>query len=105
MKIRERSRVVEYTTEILAYEPHRELVIEMRGGSLGAVPMRLTYLLADLGGGKTRLVYRSSWRPKGILLWLLMPLIVVIGRRNLRRTLGRLADLAARPALQLAHAT
>jgi uncharacterized protein YndB with AHSA1/START domain len=92
MKIREGSRVVEYTTEILVFEPCRELAIEMRGGSLGAEPMRVSYSLTDLGGS-TRLVYRSSWRPRGILLYLLFPLIVVMGRRNLRRSLGRLSDL------------
>lgn len=94
MKIREGSRVVEYTTEILAYTPHSELAIEMRGGSLGREPMRVWYLLDDLGG-TTRLVYRSSWRPRGVLLWLLLPLIQVVGRRNLRRSLGRLAELAS----------
>jgi uncharacterized protein YndB with AHSA1/START domain len=96
MKIREGSRIVEYTTELLAFAPHRELVLEMRGGSLGSVPMRVSYALTDLGGS-TRLVYRSSWRPSGILLWLLLPLIVLVGRRNIRRSLGRLAELA-RPA-------
>jgi uncharacterized protein YndB with AHSA1/START domain len=96
MKIREGSRVVEYATEILVYDVHRELVIEMCGGSLGPSPMRVSYVLTDLGHA-TRLVYRSSWRPSGILLYLLLPLIIVMGRRNLRRSLGRLADLC-RPA-------
>ena len=97
MKIREGSRVVEYTTEILAYDVHRELAIEMRGGSLGASPMRVSYHLTDLGDA-TRLVYRSTWRPTGILLWILLPLIIVMGRRNLRRSLGRLSALC-QPAL------
>jgi uncharacterized protein YndB with AHSA1/START domain len=55
------------------------------------------YALTDLGGA-TRLVYRSSWRPRGVLLHLLLPLIIVIGRRNLRRSLGRLAALAREAA-------
>jgi uncharacterized protein YndB with AHSA1/START domain len=93
MKIREGSRVVEYTTELRAFTPPRELELEMRGGSLGAEPMRVSYQLTDLGG-TTRLVYRSSWRPRGILLYLLLPLITLIGRRNLGRSLGRLAELA-----------
>jgi uncharacterized protein YndB with AHSA1/START domain len=91
MKIREGSRIVEYTTEILAYTPCSELALEMRGGSLGREPMRISYLLSDLGG-TTRLVYRSTWRPRGVLLWLLLPLIVVMGRRNMRRSLGKLAQ-------------
>lgn len=94
MKIREGSRVVEYATEILAYTPCSELAIVMRGGSLGREPMRVSYLLSDLGG-TTRLVFRETWRPRGLLLWLLLPLILVVGRRNLRRTLGRLAELAS----------
>ena len=93
MKIREGSRVVEYATELVAFTPLNELAIEMRGGSLGAEPMRVSYLLSDLGSS-TRLVYRSSWRPRGVLLTLLLPLIIVVGRRNLRRSLGRLAELA-----------
>lgn len=100
MKIREGSRIVEYTTELFAFEPERELVLEMRGGSLGKVPMRVSYSLTDLGGS-TRLVYRSSWRPSGILLWLLLPLIVLMGRRNIRRSLGQLAKLATPSAPML----
>lgn len=93
MKIREGSRIVDYTTEIRAFQANTELAIEMRGGSLGAEPMCVSYRLVDLGG-MTRLIYRSTWRPRGILLWLLLPLIVLVGRRNLRRSLGRLHDLA-----------
>ena len=104
MTIREGSRIVEYATEILAYVPRRELVLEMRGGSLGAEPMRVSYRLTDLDGS-TRLTYRASWRPRGFLLHLLFPLIVVLGRRNLRRTLRRLAELVATPPLALALTT
>jgi uncharacterized protein YndB with AHSA1/START domain len=93
MKIREGSRVVDYETEILAYTPERELELEMRGGSLGAEPMRVSYLLTEVGGA-TRLVYRSRWRPRGVLLTLLLPVIVLVGRRNLGKSLGRLAELA-----------
>jgi carbon monoxide dehydrogenase subunit G len=104
MTIREGSRTVEYATEILVFELQRELVLEMRGGSLGAHPMRISYRLDPHDAG-TRLTYRSSWRPSGILLWLLLPLITVMGRRNLRRSLGRLAELAREPTRRLAHAT
>lgn len=97
MKLRERSRIVEYATELLAYTPHSELVLEIRGGNLGAEPMRVAYRLSARDGG-TCLVYQSSWRPRGILLYLLLPLIILIGRQNLRRSLGRLAALAALPA-------
>lgn len=95
MKIREGPRIIEYTTELVAFTPPSELVIEMRGGSLGAEPMRVSYLLSDLGGS-TRLVYRSSWRPRGLLLFMLLPLIILLGRRNLRRSLGKLAELAGK---------
>lgn len=105
MTIREGSRTVEYATEILVFELHRELVLEMRGGSLGAHPMRVSYRLDPRDGGAARLTYRASWRPRGILLWLLLPLITVMGRRNLRRSLGRLAELAREPARSQAHAT
>lgn len=94
MKIREGARVIEYTTEILTFTPCTELALEMRGGSLGREPMRISYVLSDLGG-TTRLLYRCTWRPRGILLWLLLPLIVVVGRWNLRRSLNRLAQLAS----------
>src|SRR5688572_8502573 len=50
MKIREGSRIVDYETEILAYRPSSELALVMRGGSLGREPMRISYLLTDLGG-------------------------------------------------------
>ncbi len=101
MKIREGSRVVEYETEILAYQPQRELSIEMHGGSLGREPMRISYRLEDRGTS-TRLVYRASWRPRGVVLHLLLPLIIVVGRRNLRRTLHRLAAFVGEPLLVVA---
>jgi uncharacterized protein YndB with AHSA1/START domain len=104
MTIREGSRTVEYSTEILVFELHRELVLEMRGGSLGAHPMRISYRL-EPHAGATRLTYRSSWRPSGVLLRLLLPLIILIGRRNLRRSLRQLAILACDPPRRLAHAT
>ena len=103
MKIREGSRVVEYATEILVFDVHRQLAIELRGGSLGASPMRVSYELTDLGDA-TRLVYRSTWRPTGFLLRLLLPLIMIIGRRNLRRSLGRLSDLCQPATRALAPA-
>ncbi len=103
MTIREGKRLVQYETELLAFAPHRELVVEMRGGSLGREPMRVSYHLTDLGGS-TRLVYRTTWRPRGFLLHLLYPLIVLIGRGNMRRSLGRLAAIAAGHQLPSAEA-
>jgi uncharacterized protein YndB with AHSA1/START domain len=97
MKLRERSQIVEYDTEILAWSPLRELVLEMRGGHLGAEPMRVSYRLSDLGNDTTRLVYENTWRPRGVLLHLLLPLIIVVGRRNARRSLGQLAALVGAP--------
>jgi uncharacterized protein YndB with AHSA1/START domain len=96
MTLRERGRLVEYGTEILVYTPHQELVLEMTGGHLGAEPMRVSYRLTDLGNGTTRLVYCTTWRPRGVLLWLLLPLIMIVGRSNARRTLGKLAEVLRR---------
>lgn len=98
MTMRERSKLVEYTTELHAYEPPSRLELEMRGGNLGASPMRVSYALTDLGAS-TRLVYSSAWKPRGFMFYLLLPLIMIVSRINLRRTLDRLAKVAASPAV------
>ncbi len=93
MTLREGSRLVECASEIVAFQPERELAIEMRGKMFGPNPYRVTYELADLGGS-TRLTYRSSWKPRGFVLLLMYPLIALVGRINLRRMLARLVEVA-----------
>jgi uncharacterized protein YndB with AHSA1/START domain len=93
MKLREGGRVVEYGSEVLVLEPGRRFDLELRGGGLGANPMRVSYTLTPRGAG-SRLDLRSSWRPSGVVLHLLAPLFSWIGRRNAMGALRQLRTLA-----------
>ena len=93
MKLREGSRVTEYTTELTAYEPDRRVALEMRGGNLGARPMVVRYALSPLSGG-TELRYQARWRPREVVLRLMSPLIGIVARKQCRRSLARLKELA-----------
>ncbi len=93
LKIREGSRVADYESEITAIEPQRLLELELRGGSLGANPMYLSYCLTP-AGRKTTLYYTVNWKPKGLMLRLMTPLLRVLSRRNIRVAMTRLKELA-----------
>lgn len=91
--IKEGSRVVEYTSEVMVFEPQTYLEIELKGGGLGAGPMRVGYRLSPVGE-RTTLCATSSWRPHGLLLWLMLPLIRLMAGRNSGTSLQRLKALA-----------
>ena len=93
MKVREGSRVVDYETVLTVYDPEKAVALEMRGGSLGANPMLVSYLLRPVGQG-SELIFTSAWQPQGILLRLMSPLIGVMARSKIRGTLSRLKQLA-----------
>ena len=92
-KIKEGSRIVDYVTEVMVLEPEEYLEIEMREGSLGKNPMRVGYTLTPNRAGTT-LEMTGNWKPSGIMLRLMLPLILLMGRRNSRVALGRLKALA-----------
>ena len=91
LKVREGSRIVDYTSEITVYEPTTHFEIELKAGSLGAKPMRVSYEIKD---DPTLLRYTARWRPSGIMLRLMHPLIAVMARRNTRVTLQRIKAIA-----------
>lgn len=94
MTLREGKRSVVYETELTTYDEHRELALDMRGGSLGTSPMHVRYRL-DGHGQRTRLHYTADWRPKELGLRLMSPLIRIAAGRNARASLRRMARLAA----------
>ncbi len=77
----------------MAFDPHDYIEIELREGSLGQNPMRVGYRLTP-NGARTTLEMTGNWKPSGIMLRLMYPLILVPGRRNGRVALGRLKALA-----------
>jgi carbon monoxide dehydrogenase subunit G len=91
--IKEGSRVVEYTTEVGALEPQAYLEIELKGGGLGAGPMRVGYRLSP-ANGRTTLNYSSDRQAHGLMLKLMLPLIIFMSRRKSRGSLQRLKALA-----------
>ncbi len=93
MKLREGSRIVDYETELTAYEPATAVALEMRGGNLGVSPMHIRYDLTSNHQG-TELRYRARWRPRGLMLRLMSPMIGVMARRECNRSLARLKEIA-----------
>ena len=93
MKLREGSEIVDYDTELTAYEPDRLVALEMRGGKLGASPMHVRYTVSSLNGG-SELRYRATWRPREMTLRLMSPLIAIVACRQCRRSLAGLKELA-----------
>lgn len=95
IRMKEGGKVVEYESEIRAYEPSSRLEVELRGGSLGKNPMCLTYRSSSVTGS-TELAYTAAWQPHGFILRLLHPLIAVMSRRNTRAALDKLVIVAGR---------
>ena len=92
-KIKEGSRIVDYEGEITACDEPRHLELLLIGGSLGKNPMRVGYRMVP-ADDKTTLHYDADWRPQGILLWLMLPLIMWAGRNHASDALVRLKTLA-----------
>ena len=93
MQIKEGGRIVEYENEIVRCDEPRQLEVLMKGKSLGKNPMTLNYRLA-FANGRTSLQYVATWKPHGLLLRLMSPLISWFGRRNTAQALTRLKSLA-----------
>jgi carbon monoxide dehydrogenase subunit G len=102
MRIKEGRKVAEYQGEVLAHEPPRHLAVRFWGGALPCpLKMNVDYRLVPVEGG-TQLDYVAGveGRP-GLLLRLLMPLIQLFGKLQLRsfmKTLKRLAEAPAEAA-------
>ena len=93
MRLKEGSKVVEYGSEITAFDREDYLELRLTGGSLGAGPMVVGYRLLP-GDQGTGLHYTSTWQPYGLILRLLSPLITFMAKKNTRAQLRRLQKLA-----------
>jgi carbon monoxide dehydrogenase subunit G len=103
MKIQEGRKAAEYQGEVTAYDPPRHLAVRFGGGALKGMCMGVDYRLTPVDG-RTRLDYvagaDASCLPWGLRL--LMPLVQLFGRLQLRgflRTLKRLAEEEGRKAV------
>jgi uncharacterized protein YndB with AHSA1/START domain len=92
MSMREGSKVVVYDSVITRYEPGRRLSLELSGGSLGRKPMLVDYVLTR-AGARTRVDFTSEWTPSG-WLWLMLPLILIVGAANAKRALKAMKAVA-----------
>jgi carbon monoxide dehydrogenase subunit G len=103
MKIKEGGRVAEYDGEVTDRDPPRHLAVRLRGGAMPAgMVVNVDYRLTDLHG-RTRLDYAAqmtSDRRLSLFLRLLMPLIRLFGKRQLKRFLKKLKQLAEAPVEQ-----
>jgi hypothetical protein len=99
MRIKEGRKVGEYDGEITAHEPPRHLGLRFWGGGLKGLVMQVDYRLSE-EGGRTRLDYAAKFEGRcGLLLRLLLPLLRLFGKMQLRsffKTLKRLAEAPER---------
>jgi hypothetical protein len=99
MKIQEGRKAADYDGEVTAYErPHRLEVLFWGGNFPAGCKVRVDYRLSPVGE-QTRLDYVASMEGKkfGLFWRLLMPLIAVFGRRQLRRFLRTLKQHVEAP--------
>jgi carbon monoxide dehydrogenase subunit G len=100
MKIKEGRKVAEYHGEVTAHDPPRHLGVRIWGGALpkGCV-MKADYRLTPVAE-LTRLDYVAEMQAErlGWFLRLLMPLIKLFGRMQLRGFMKQLKRLAEAPA-------
>ncbi|MGI9517174.1 MAG: SRPBCC family protein [Pirellulaceae bacterium] len=97
MQIKEGGRIAEYENEIIQCNELEQLELLMKGQSLGKNPMMMNYHLTP-SNGRTSLQYVATWKPHGLFLWLMSPLISWLGRRNTAKAFTRLKALAEDPA-------
>jgi uncharacterized protein YndB with AHSA1/START domain len=99
MKIKEGGRVQDYDGETVAFDPPRHLAVRFWGGAFKeGMVVRVDYRLTP-GDGRTRLDYVCEMETGrlGLFLRLLLPLIKLFSKMQLRgflKTLKRLAEEA-----------
>jgi hypothetical protein len=98
MCIQEGRKVGTYDGEITAHEPPRHLGLRFWGGALPAgLTMQVDYRLSE-EGGRTRLDYEANMEGRcGFFLRLLLPLVKVFSKMQLRSFLKTLKRLAEAP--------
>lgn len=84
--IEEGKKRVWYENEILEYQPNKLLTISLKGGSLGKAPMVIEYEVKEQDS-QLELSYKSTWKPVGLLLMLLHPLIKKMSNKNVDNAL------------------
>ena len=78
-----------YQNEILEYQPPHLLKIALSGGNLGKNPMFVSYNISETTS-QVKLNYNSQWKPSGIILRLLYPLIKMQATKNTEKVLTTL---------------
>ena len=91
--LKEGNREVEYQEEVLSYEYLKAVEIQMSGGSLGKNPMNVRYDLVSEGNG-TSVTQRCTWKPSGLLLHLVAPIIAKSSAKSLEDNLVKLKKYA-----------
>jgi carbon monoxide dehydrogenase subunit G len=96
MRLREGGKIQSYRCVMTAWEHERRLALQLTGGSFApGMAMDVEYRIAPDAGG-TRLDYDVQVPMKGVFR-LMAPLIWLVSRGNARKTLGKLAEIAAAP--------
>ena len=93
MKIKEGSKIVEYESELAAFQPTNHLGIILRGGNLGDGPMHVDYFMSP-GENCTIVTYEARWEPHGLMLKLMTPLLTKMSQRNAREAMHQLKIVA-----------
>jgi len=89
--IKEGKKEVWYGSEILDYQENKKLNISLSGGNLGKSPMNIEYQITEKEN-YTELFYESKWKPAGLLLKLMHPLIKSMSNKNIDGSLTKLKE-------------
>ena len=94
MRLREGSKIQSYRCVTTAWEHERRVAIRLTGGSFAdGMAMDVDYRITPAGEG-SRLDYEVHVPLKGVFI-LLAPVMWIASRGNARKTLGKLAEIAA----------
>ncbi len=104
MKIKEGGRVAEYDGRLTAFEPAKELALDMTGGCFKeGQSFSIVYRLHRLGDGGTRLDIGSDANGMSGVTWRLFGrLFMWLGKMQLKRHMKTLKRLAETPERQVA---
>lgn len=78
-----------YDEEIIEYSPFDKLAFQLKGKSLGKLPMMIVYKLAEVDGG-VKISLDIEWLPSGFMLKLLHRIIEIMANKNVDADLNKL---------------
>ena len=93
MLLKENGKETEYALEMMDYKVNKRLAFTLEGENLGNNPMNISHALKN-DSASTVLTQTVLWKPSGVLLWLMSPIISRVSMKRVRRDLEEIMKLA-----------